>query len=253
MAGVSFTSLSAWAWELGMDTHSIGADPQFVSAAAADFHVQSTSPTVDAGNPASEFAGEPAPNGGRINLGYDGNTAQAATSSSATTVQVTSPTALQKLQVGQPDTIGWLSTGLLSTQTITEVAAGESTPVGEYHADEFQVVAHQHLLDQQRYQYQPGRQPRPASGLPDLRLRRLRRRQLPLVPDSRSRRHLHDPPGLGRTVVRFGRARTFDVMLQGQVVQPAFDVYNAAGRAMYKAVALTFTVTASGGSGIAWS
>jgi hypothetical protein len=38
------------------------------------------SPTIDTGNPALPFDLEPAPNGGRVNMGHTGNTAQAATS-----------------------------------------------------------------------------------------------------------------------------------------------------------------------------
>ena len=46
-----------------------------------NYHLQSGSPAIDAGDPASAFANEPSPNGGRINLGYDGKaTASAATS-----------------------------------------------------------------------------------------------------------------------------------------------------------------------------
>ena len=55
-------------------------------------------------NPEAETTAEPEPNGGRINLGYDGDTAAAATSPSATSVQVYNPTGLQKLQVGVPTT-----------------------------------------------------------------------------------------------------------------------------------------------------
>ena len=43
--------------------------------------------------------------------------------------------------------------------------------------------------------------------------------------------------------------RKFDVQLNGSVVQSGYDVYAAAG-AQYKATALSFDVTASGGSGI---
>ena len=39
-----------------------------------------SSPCLDRGDPASPFAAEPAPNGGRLNLGYDGNTAYASKS-----------------------------------------------------------------------------------------------------------------------------------------------------------------------------
>ncbi|MCB1568121.1 MAG: hypothetical protein KDI69_04795 [Xanthomonadales bacterium] len=67
-------------------------NPRFVDSQNGDYHLQSigghytangwvndatTSPAIDAGNPASSFANEPAPNGGRINLGAFGNTAQA--------------------------------------------------------------------------------------------------------------------------------------------------------------------------------
>lgn len=70
-------------------------DPRFVSPATGDYHVQSagghfspggwvidarTSPAVDAGDPASAYANEPAPNGGRVNLGAYGNTVEASRS-----------------------------------------------------------------------------------------------------------------------------------------------------------------------------
>jgi len=37
-----------------------------------NFHVEPGSPAIDAGNPATPYNLEPAPNGGRVNLGYDG-------------------------------------------------------------------------------------------------------------------------------------------------------------------------------------
>ena len=73
-------------------TENINTDPLFVNAGGGDFHLQSqqghwtstgwvldaqTSPCVDAGNPASAFSNEPLPNGGCINMGAYGNTAQA--------------------------------------------------------------------------------------------------------------------------------------------------------------------------------
>ena len=71
-------------------TGNIKKDPLFVGG--GDFHLQSqgghwassdwvndsqTSPCIDAGNPASDFSNEPSPNGGQINMGAYGNTAQA--------------------------------------------------------------------------------------------------------------------------------------------------------------------------------
>ena len=85
-------------------THSITAqagtgnrnvDPLFVAASGGDYHVQSRgghySPTgwvldarssaaIDAGDPASPYAHETAPNGGRVNLGAYGNTPEASRS-----------------------------------------------------------------------------------------------------------------------------------------------------------------------------
>ena len=45
-----------------------------------------TSPCIDAGDPASAFSLEPAPNGGRVNMGYDGNTAYASRTPAPTVV-----------------------------------------------------------------------------------------------------------------------------------------------------------------------
>jgi hypothetical protein len=53
----------------------IDADPRFV--ADGDYHLASDSPCIDAGDPADDPGAEPAPNGGRINLGAYGGTAQA--------------------------------------------------------------------------------------------------------------------------------------------------------------------------------
>jgi parallel beta-helix repeat protein len=75
----------------------IQADPLFVDPNAGDFHLLSqtgrwdpvgavwiedyaTSPCIDAGDPASPVGHEPAPNGGRINLGAYGGTAEASKS-----------------------------------------------------------------------------------------------------------------------------------------------------------------------------
>ena len=72
----------------------ISADPLFADAANGDFHLKSaggrfnpatglfvidgvTSPAIDAGNPASDYSNEPMPNGGRVNMGCYGNSAEA--------------------------------------------------------------------------------------------------------------------------------------------------------------------------------
>jgi len=55
--------------------------PHFVDPEAGDYHLQSWSPCIDAGHPASDFSDEPEPNGGRINMGAYGNTSGAASKS----------------------------------------------------------------------------------------------------------------------------------------------------------------------------
>lgn len=52
-------------------------DPLFVDSANGDFHLKNGSPCIDAGNPTDDYSKEPAPNGGRINMGAYGNTAEA--------------------------------------------------------------------------------------------------------------------------------------------------------------------------------
>jgi hypothetical protein len=73
----------------------ITGDPLFADATSGDYRLKSaagrwngstwvtdavTSPCIDAGDPASAYANEPTPNGGRINLGCYGNTAEASKS-----------------------------------------------------------------------------------------------------------------------------------------------------------------------------
>ena len=85
-------SLSALQNYSGMERHSVDLDPLFVDPDGADnelggnvgaddnFHLTANSPALDAGDPTSDFAAEPAPNGSRINLGHLGGTSQADTS-----------------------------------------------------------------------------------------------------------------------------------------------------------------------------
>jgi hypothetical protein len=78
-------------------TGNISPNPLFANAANGDFHVKSKngrfdpatgqfvkddvdSPAIDAGDPSSDFSNEPEPNGGRVNLGCYGNTAEASKS-----------------------------------------------------------------------------------------------------------------------------------------------------------------------------
>ena len=128
---LSFTSLADWFFEFGQDQHSQTTDPLFVDPDGADnllgyvggadhglddnFHVQNGSPLIDAGDPSSPFGLEPAPNGGRVNIGADGNT-PSANPSPAEVVQVLAPAGLEKFEAGQQVTIRWRSFGLPSPE-----------------------------------------------------------------------------------------------------------------------------------------
>jgi parallel beta-helix repeat protein len=67
-------------------------DPLFIDALTGNFHVQSyyagyaqNSSIIDAGDPTSSYSNEPSPNGGRVNMGYFGNSLDAEQSYTPTT------------------------------------------------------------------------------------------------------------------------------------------------------------------------
>lgn len=100
-----YANVGSWASTTGRDTHSLSHEPRFANAAGGDFHLRSqggryvsgagfvldadTSALIDAGDPAVSPSTETVPNGGRINIGYDGDSAEAsktATNSSLTAI-----------------------------------------------------------------------------------------------------------------------------------------------------------------------
>ena len=91
-------------------TNTLQQNPQFADASNYDFHLKSqggrwtptdwvidsvTSPCIDAGDPSSDYSKEPAPNGGRINMGAYGNSAEASKSRGS---DITPPTSITHLQ-----------------------------------------------------------------------------------------------------------------------------------------------------------
>jgi hypothetical protein len=87
-------------------TGNISADPLFANASGGDFHLRSkggrynpangqfvidatSSPAIDAGNPSSAYSNEPAPNGGRVNIGCYGNTTEASKSTGSGNESIT--------------------------------------------------------------------------------------------------------------------------------------------------------------------
>ncbi|MCX7420941.1 MAG: right-handed parallel beta-helix repeat-containing protein [Planctomycetia bacterium] len=90
-----FVNLRDWQLEVGQDANSIGGDPLFLNingpdgvlgfdygvgvdrGADDDFRLRAGAPAIDRGDPTSNFSTEPLPNGGRIDIGAYGNTAEA--------------------------------------------------------------------------------------------------------------------------------------------------------------------------------
>lgn len=87
-SGKTFADLYDWQVEAESDLNSLGVtslhatldDPVFVDLAKDDFHIVSSSTSIDAGDPLSDVSLEPSPNAGRVNLGAYGGTTQATTS-----------------------------------------------------------------------------------------------------------------------------------------------------------------------------
>ena len=215
-----------------------------------NFHVQTSSPTIDAGDPTSYSLSEPAPSGGRINLGSDGNTPEA-TLSPVQSVQVLSPNGLEKLQVGQQVPIQFRSAGLTESRPVALINV-DGGVVGDFLADGYQTPLYKpgegsltfldpvdtsHVTDpapQAVYQsmaYATNGYDRLSYALP--------------VPDGTYTIRLD----FAESQVNSVGYRLFDIRLQGQTVQSSYDVVAAAG-AWHTATALSFTVTATGGTGI---
>ena len=102
----------------------ITGDPLFADATSGDYHLKSTagrwnggtwvtdavtSPCIDAGDPASTYTNEPAPNGGCINLGCYGNTMEASKSTGGGTTDTAPPS--------------WSSGSTLTASAVTQTGA----------------------------------------------------------------------------------------------------------------------------------
>ncbi len=87
---------------------------------------QATSPALDRGAASDPYQNEPSPNGGYINLGAFGNTAQASTSPSQF-ILVLQPSAATTVQDGTAQTITWRAFGFAGTVSIAYSADGGAT------------------------------------------------------------------------------------------------------------------------------
>ncbi len=211
-----------------------------------DFNVHISSPAIDTGNPQSYFLTEASPQGGRINLGASGNTHQS-TVTSGQTLQVVSPSGFEKLKAGQSVPISIRSSGLTQIETVTLMNSGGTT-TNNWLADRYRTggtattvgntVNTSLVIDPAPatvYQSYA----RAASGVGQIL-----NYSLP-VPNGNYQIRLH----FVEPTQTAANARRFDIRLQGATVQAGFDIFAAAGGTRI-ATARTYSVTASGGSGI---
>ena len=211
-----------------------------------DFHVQSTSPTIDAGDPADPYLSEPTPNGGRVNQGNYGNTVEA-TTSPAQLVQVLSPNGLEKVETGQQVPIQWRSAGLTLTRPVLLLNAGGGG-VDNWSANSYQTAGGTGSFSD----------PVTTSGVSDPAPAAVYQSYaygnygvgqrlsyaLPVADGSYTvRLHFVEPS------YTYAGGRVFDIQLQGATVQASYDIFAAAG-GRDQATTLSFSVTASGGTGI---
>ncbi|MFN7804404.1 MAG: right-handed parallel beta-helix repeat-containing protein, partial [Planctomycetaceae bacterium] len=212
-----------------------------------NFQVGLGSPTIDAGDPASPYLAEPGPNGRRVNQGYTGSTSLATTSPTQL-VQVLSPQGLDKYEVGQPVTIRWQSAGLTQVQPTALVNVGGSTQ-GGWQASAYQTVS---------YATTSFTNPVDRSGVTDPAPEGLYQTMAYGNWGAGSKLAWQIPAANGNYTLRLHFAeswtstvgeRRFDIRLQGTTVTTNYDVYATAGAA-YKATAMSYPVTVTGGTGI---
>ena len=214
-----------------------------------NFHVQPGSPTIDAGDLQSYYLAELMPNGNRVNLGFDGNTAQAATSTASQLVQVLSPNGLEKFEVGQPVNIQWRSAGLTPSGTVALINTGYGGTVDNWLDDTYQTSGYSYTSFTNAVITGAVANPAPQAvyqtyDYSSTNVGDKLAYTLP-VPDGTYTIRLHFAEPSYTSVGQ----RKFDIRLNGAVVQSNYDIYGQAG-ARYKAVAPSFTVAASGGNGI---
>ena len=104
----------AGTWE-----HTVARNPGFKGAETGNFHLAASSPAIDTGDPGAEWSKEPKPNGGRVNIGLYGNTAEAAKSATNAWVQLLSFVDGGTLVAQAGATIRWNAGGLKSGATVS--------------------------------------------------------------------------------------------------------------------------------------
>ncbi|MBC9882178.1 LEPR-XLL domain-containing protein, partial [Bradyrhizobium sp. INPA01-394B] len=254
-AGLSVSDLNAWRFGTGFDAHSLSADPLFTDAANGNYKLQAGSPGIDRGNPTSRFDNEPGNNGGRINLGYEGNTANA-TQSGAQTVQVLSPDGYEKLQQGVATTIAFRTDGIVGVQPILAINDGGSGIAGSNPGTNWTGVTSLPTAYNASTTQTIDTSGSPLAGPASLYQSELynnnyaagaKLTQSVAIGDGTYTVNLHF---VEYSALAANNPRKFDIRINGVLVATDFNIQALAGNQIDKAVVASFQVTASGGTGI---
>jgi len=223
-----------------------------------NFHVALTSPTIDAGDPLSYYLAELGTNGGRINLGSDGNTAEAAPSAEQA-IQVLAPNGLEKIEAGSTVNIQWNSSGLAALNTVALINAGGDTvqggAQGNWLTDAYRVAGSVDSFDW----YDSVDTPVDLSGVSDPAPEAVYRSLISAEYGVGGRLAYELPVADGEYTIRLHFAepdttfvagdRVFDINLQGAAVLADYDIVADAGTSA-RAATRSFTVTAQDRKGI---
>ena len=210
----------------------------------------STSPGIDAGDPLSPYSLEPGNNGGRVNLGLEGDTSYA-TQSAAVAVQVLSPDGLNKLQIGVPTTISYATNDVTGLEAVARINAGGSAIAGT--SAETDCAAGTSSVYGSTSTASTINVSGVSSAIPESVFSNS------LVAASSQKLISTTAVGNGTYVVTLDFAeysvvgvggRVFNILINGVEVAANFDIYKAAGDQINTAVTESFTVTVSNGSGI---
>ncbi|MCK4873492.1 MAG: right-handed parallel beta-helix repeat-containing protein, partial [Phycisphaerales bacterium] len=254
-------TLQEWRLATFGDAHSQARDPLFVDPAGGDgllgytggvdhgvdddFHLQSSSPAIDAGDVQSYYLTEPN-SGGRVNQGAYGNTDEA-TSSPVELVQVLFPNGDERLEEGSDYLVQWRVFGLTLNDTIALINAGGATS-DNWLVDKYSTsgsttytttaIDTSGVTDAAPMEvYQTYRQASSGiGGTLDYHL---------AVPDGTYALRLH----FAEHQYTSAGSRVFDIFVQGALEIDNYDIYADAGD-RYVATTQTVAVTAAGGAGI---
>ncbi|MCQ8183751.1 malectin domain-containing carbohydrate-binding protein, partial [Methylomonas sp. SURF-1] len=221
-----------------------------------DLHLQNNSPAIDRGDPNSPNLSEPRPNGGRVDLGAYGNTAQANLSPDPL-IQILSPNGLEKFETGVPVTVNWRSDGLLPYDSVFLLDAGQDTGTG---VDNWQ--AQQGYRSDGNNNYYSSISAGTAIDLSGAGAN--------AAPEAMYRSYAYTPGGVGnklgyqiaaqdggyQLVLHFAEpsniavgSRLFDIVANGTTIASNVDVRALAG-GINKALVLSYDINIAGGQGL---